>query len=108
MYMQHKRQPRRKSRIKQNEPDIEFDNRRVIIDPAELNEELETIEQLREEASSGLTHRTSKSAGSERERLAADDIKVNVPVIDEFRTIYVYRDKPKKSDGSEKSDKEDK
>ena len=42
--MQHKRQPRRKSRIKQNEPDIEFDNRRVIIDPAELNEELETIE----------------------------------------------------------------
>ena len=40
--------------------------------------------------------------------MAADDIKINVPVIDEFRTIYVYRDKPKKSDDSEKSDKKDK
>ena len=37
--------------------------------------------------------------------MAADDIKVNVPVIDVFRTIHVYRDRPKKDDGSEKRDK---
>ena len=86
-------------------PSIEFD-RRISIDPTKINEELETIEQLRGEDSSRLTRRTN-SAETERGRLAKDKIKATMPVIDEFKTIYVYNKKRRSSHDSKKSEKPD-